>query len=264
MHAEKRLLNSKLPSKNRDNPWWVWQQRLERIYMALSIGHRGAAGHELENSMVSFQKAIELGSDMIEFDVRITKNGIPIIMHDRTLRRVTGRNGFVRAMSYENIKNIPLVNGENIPTLAEVCSFISEYNIKAYIEAKVRDRKGIIIGQALENMNTEDFYIGSFDRIYLELIKKTYPEVKTIAITNQSGDSIVNIIKTGIEDCLSIEYGSINLDIIQLAHSYNKEIFVWTVDDIEEIDRMKSFGVDGIVSDYPDKVKNAHPKPKRT
>jgi len=212
-------------------------------------------GHELENSMASFKKAVQLGVEMIEFDVRLTADRIPIVFHDYFTRRLTGKQGLISRITLDRIPKFPLNNGEKVPTLDEVCEFISSARVQAYIEVKVRDRRGIIISKALEHFPPEQFYIGSFDRTYLANIERHYPEVRTIAITFRKGKELARFIETGEEDCFSVQHRSITPEIVEIVRRRDKKIFAWTANKPEDIARVKSLGIDGIVSDFPERIK---------
>ena len=224
--------------------------------MTMIIGHRGAAGYELENSMASFRKAAEIGVDCIEFDVRLTKDARPIVIHDRTLRRVANVRGSVARQIFEDFdKGIRLKNGERIMKLEEACKFISESGLKAYIEVKARDRRGVIIETVLDILELDRFYIGSFNHEYIREIDRNFPEIKTIAITNRHGKALHRLASETTYDCVSVKFNSIDKETVAIAHENGVEVFVWTIDEPDDIEFAKSLGVDGIVSNFPDRIR---------
>ncbi len=222
--------------------------------MAKTIGHRGACGHEQENTIASFVKAVELGADMIEFDVRLTKDLVPVVLHDRSIYRVSGRRGLIAKLTFDECRENPLKGGGKIPSLEEACKLVLESNIEAYIEVKVPDRKGIIIGKVLEHLPVNRFYIASFDKAYLTLIETNYPEIRTIVITNRNDIRLIDLITKNHADCFSVEYHSIDSSAVEAAHNTGRKLFAWTVNEPSDIERLKALGVDGIVSDYPERV----------
>ena len=85
--------------------------------MAVTVAHRGASGHALENTMQAFRKAVEFGADIIECDVRITKDGNIVVIHDADLKRTTHAEGLVREFTLEELRKIKTLNCENVPLL---------------------------------------------------------------------------------------------------------------------------------------------------
>ena len=103
----------------------------------LKIGHRGASGYEFENSMAAFVKAVELDIDMIEVDVQLTRDDIPIIHHDRLLDRTTNTSGYTPDFTFaEYEKSIRLKNGEKVVSLREFCEYIRDKSQQVYLDVK--------------------------------------------------------------------------------------------------------------------------------
>ncbi len=103
--------------------------------MVLRIGHRGAAGHEPENTLLSLNKAVELGCDMTEIDVHVCASGEVVVIHDEEVYRTTNGTGFVSQMSLDALKALDAGKGESIPTLEEVLSALKG-RIQLNIELK--------------------------------------------------------------------------------------------------------------------------------
>jgi len=104
----------------------------------LKIGHRGAMGYQPENTLISFEKAIQLGVDMIEMDVEKCKTGELIIIHDQKVDRTTNGEGYVADFSFEEIKKLDAGNGEKIPTVQEVLNLVKN-RVKINLELKNPD-----------------------------------------------------------------------------------------------------------------------------
>jgi len=106
--------------------------------MVLKIGHRGASGHEPENTMISFNRAIELGADMVELDVHLSKDNQLIVIHDETLDRTTTGQGKIKGKTLAEIKKLRTKKkNQPIPTLPEV---INELKGKVKMNVEIKDR----------------------------------------------------------------------------------------------------------------------------
>lgn len=136
--------------------------------MVLRIGHRGAAGHEPENTIKSLLNAVELGCDMTEIDVHVCGSGEVVVIHDEELYRTTNGNGFVAQMTLEELKSLDAGNGETIPTLEEVLHALKG-RIKLNIELKGLGTP-VPVHRILENSgwDKENILLTSFDWNMLE------------------------------------------------------------------------------------------------
>ena len=137
------------------------------------IGHRGAAGYTLENTLASFQKAIKIGCDGTELDVHLTRDNIPVVIHDSTVDRVTSGSGIVSQMSLEEIKKLDCKDKQKIPTLQEVIDLCREkINLKIELKADVAVRQ---VAEALKQNNiVPGTSVLSFDKGTLKEIRKIF------------------------------------------------------------------------------------------
>jgi glycerophosphoryl diester phosphodiesterase len=222
----------------------------------LRIGHRGACGYEPENTLRSFKKALELGVDMIEFDVALCKTGEVIVFHDKRVDLVTNQTGYVLNKSFDELRSYEMGKGERIPTLQEVLELIDR-RTKVNIEIKGEDLKGHVFKILDEYVQKrgwvwDDFLISSFNHYELLGFRELCDKVKLGAI--------IAGIPIGYAECaakvgaysihLSKEF--INKALVDDAHNRGMKVFVYTPNHPEDIALMKSLGVDGIFSDYPD------------
>jgi len=242
----------------------------------LIIAHRGASGHAPENTIAAIDKALEMGADVIEIDVHQTLDSVIILMHDVTLNRTTNMTGSIKDYHWASIKNADAGSwfsadfaGEEIPTLEEV---ISQINDRALLLIEIK--KG------------GDYYPGIELRV-LDIIKSNHAE-SWCMIQSFSDEAIQNFIelKSGMKvyklalgnipfwpayidgkiRCGSIlkykEVAGINPNlnfagkrIIRRLHERGQEIFVWTVNKEKDMRKLVGLGVDGIITNYPDKLK---------
>ena len=227
--------------------------------MFLHIGHRGAAGYAPENTLASFQKALDLNVDMIEFDVHKSKNGKIVVIHDDAVDKITNGSGKVGELTLKELKKLDAGMGERIPTLTEVLDLI-DGKIKINIEIKARNAtKGVvkIIEKYVQrNYTYENFLVSSFD--YRNLIKVRLLNSKIpLGIITKRKLIFLNLLFAQLINAYSINilYTSVSEKIIKEAHALGLKVFVWTVNKPRDIKRMKKLGVDGIFSNYPDRIK---------
>jgi len=222
------------------------------------IGHRGACGYAPENTLASFAKAIELGVDMIEFDVQRCKTGELVVLHDVTVDRTTNGKGWVGDFTLADLKKLDAGAGEQIPTLREVLDLVmckTRINIEIKEEGIVDDVAAIVKEYAARPEWSEgDFLISSFWHRELAAFKKIYPDVATSALfTCNPAQGVEFVLSLGVDivGC-SIEF--ISKELVQSAHAHGKKIFLFTVNTPDEIRYALSLGVDGIFSNFPDRV----------
>ncbi|MBT4825052.1 hypothetical protein HN695_00445 [Candidatus Woesearchaeota archaeon] len=234
----------------------------------LKIGHRGACGHEPENTLRSIKKAIDLGVNQIEIDVHVCKSGDVVVIHDDNLERTTNGKGKVSEMTLEKIRELDAGEGEKIPTLEEVLFFVQD-KIELNIEIKKKQDveqvlevlqshkvKNIIISsgqpevlQKVKKFKTAFiFYVGKtefHDRLMISFARLFMPITKKMLV------SLLQEIKS---HTLNIHYALATKGLVHAMHSRGIKVNVWTLNDKDKIKKYISNGVDGIISDYPDRI----------
>jgi len=224
----------------------------------IRIGHRGACGYELENTISSFQKALDLNVDVIEFDLRKCKSGELIVIHDKTWDRTTNAVGLVSNTTFAEIKAIQHINGDPILRFEELLDFIDR---RAKVNIEIKD-EGIehevvrIIKHYTANRNWDfdDFLVSSFNHY----------QIKTIAEQNQSirVGALMEGLPVSFDSCFAgiplysahLCHDYINAQFVEQAHAAGAKVYVWTVNETEDIECMSLLGVDGIISNFPDRV----------
>lgn len=225
----------------------------------IKIGHRGASGYEPENTIRSFQKAIGLGVDMIEFDVHICKSGEVVVIHDEKINRTTNGRGRVSEKTLEELKKINIDKGEKIPTLEEVLDFVNR-RVKVNIELKgKKTAKPVyaIIQKYIKKRGWtyDDFLISSFDDSKLKAMRRLDPKIKIGLMPKRTKKNLLTTIKKLNAYSVHCSYksgGFLNKNFINLLHKQGIGVFAWTVNKKSDVERLRALGVDGIFSDYPD------------
>ncbi len=226
--------------------------------MFIKIGHRGAMGYAPENTLLSFKKAIELNVDMIEMDVFRCKTGELIIIHDFTLDRTTNGSGYVWDLTYEEIRSFETEKGQKIPRLEEVLDVLN--NIKINLELKgenTAEHVFEIITRYVKHgkWKYEDFFISSFNHYLLQeflLFKKDTPGISICPLIQGIPIGLAEFAEKLDAYSINISNEFVNKDIVIDAHQRGMKIFTFVVNDSKELSRMRSLGVDGIFTDYPD------------
>ena len=225
------------------------------------VGHRGAMGHALENTIESVKKAIELNVDGIEIDVFKSKTGELVVYHDPFLSRLSNSNAFIEQISLDSIKKVELIGGFSIPTLKEIVDIIPE-KIFLNIELKGKDtanETNIIIINHLNKFNLpiSKFIISSFRWDELKKIRSINKDVP-IAILVDSLHKIDDAIKLAKQInavALNPNNKFITRGIVNKIQSNNIKVYPYTINNPKNIKRMRSMGVDAIITDYPERIK---------
>ncbi len=218
----------------------------------LKIAHRGASGYEKENTLAAFEKAIELGADMIEFDVHVSKDGKVMIIHDHKVNRTTDGDGFVAEKTAEELQQL------SIPTLEQALDHINR-RVKVYIDLKAKDIEKevakVIKTYVLEKgWIYDDFIVCSFDHYQIRNFKALLPQVKIGALIYCMPIGYGKIAQEIPADIIILDHQLINKEFIDDAHNRGLDVYVYTLNETYEIERIKNLEIDGIISNFPDKI----------
>lgn len=224
----------------------------------LKIGHRGARGHIAENTLESIQKAIRLGADMIEVDVHRCKSGELVVFHDFTLDRMTNGSGEIIEHTLDQLKMIRVETLYEIPLLTQVLDLIQG---KCAINIELKGSNTAagtceIIRYYLEekNWNYSDFIVSSFQKNELFQVLETNKNIPIGVLSKASMIEAITLAKQLNAFAVHASLGIVARGNIKKAQREGFKVIVWTVDEREAIDRMKKMGVDGIISDFPDRL----------
>ena len=227
----------------------------------LVVGHRGAMGHVLENTIESVQKAIELNVDGIEIDVFKSKTGELVVYHDPFLSRLSNSNAFIEQISLDSIKKIELIGGYFIPTLKEIVDIIPE-KIFLNIELKGQDtafetNKIIINYLNTYNFPVSKFIISSFRWDELKKIRSFNKDIPIAILVDSlyKIDDAIKLAKQINAVALNPNKEFITKEIVNKIQSKNIKVYPYTINTPRNIRKMRSMGVDAIITDYPERIK---------
>jgi glycerophosphoryl diester phosphodiesterase len=224
----------------------------------LKIGHRGARGHEPENTLLSFKKALELGVDMIELDVYTLKDGHTVVFHDDELGRTTNGEGLLIGKTFEEIKKLDAGKGEKVPMLEEVLDLVdkkTQVNIELKGEDTAQPVARIVEKYVQEKgWSYDDFLVSSFNHRELKEFKDLKPEVKIGMLISDVSPDYSQLAENLGAYSINVNKEFVTRELVNDVHEKGLKVFVWTVNNKDEIRRIKLLGVDGIFSDYPDRL----------
>lgn len=229
----------------------------------LVIGHRGAKGHLAENTLPSIAKAIDLGVDGIEIDIFQCASGELVVFHDKTLDKLTNASGYIEDLDLDSIQKIEVLNGFTIPTLEEVLDLIKG-QVFLNIELKgsataLKTNELLQLYFEREAWSPEKILISSFNWEELKIFRKVNQEVPLAILTE---DDPLDAIPIGLElkaVAINPDYESLNSENVVKIQRAGFKVYPWTVNAIEAISFMRKLGVDGIITDFPERI----PKPTR-
>ena len=214
-------------------------------------GHRGAAALEPENTLLSIQKAIDLGVDQIEIDVHLTRDQHLVVIHDTTVDRTTDGQGAVADFALEEIKRLDAGKGERIPTLQEVIDLVRG-KVVLQIELKGPDTAEPVVRTVEQNNIESEVLLTSFVHERLREARQLNPSLALGALWSQPPpDACEQAIDMGAE-AIHILHPNIDAQLVQKAHAHGLMIRAWNPDTVEEIQRVIDLGVDAIGSNRPD------------
>ena len=220
--------------------------------------HRGSSSGAPENTMAALEKAVEEMADRAEIDVQETADGVIVLCHDTSLKRVAGINKKVSDLTLEQIKKLDVgswfsseYQGEQIPTLEEVMEY-AKGKIDLNIEIKnLGNSSGLpekVIELVEKHEMQEQCVITSTNRFYLKRVKAVNPEIRTGYIISAAYG---NFYSDEFIDLISIRSSFVTERMIESAHEAGKAVHAWTVNGKVEMERLKQLGVDDMITDRP-------------
>ena len=224
----------------------------------LIIAHRGSSTDARENTIGSFEKALASGADMIEFDVRRTKDNILIVFHDEMIQGYP-----VKDLTHQAISQAAKNQGFDIPTLEEVLKWAGA-KIKLDVELKEEGYEKEAVELLLRYLEEDQFVTTSFNDATLKVVKERYPDIKTGLILGRDIPSYrfltrlqeffpMKRCKKAKADFLVAHFKLLRVGFLERARRSHHPVFVWTVNDEEMIWRLlHDKSVYAIITDKPD------------
>lgn len=226
--------------------------------------HRGASGHAPENTLPAFELAYQLGANGIELDVQLTKDGVPVVIHDERIDRVSDGTGYVRDYMLEELrkfnmnKQFPAYGRVQIPTLSEVYDFVRNTDMMVNLELKnglvyYPHLEEKVLQLAEEKGLTDRIIYSSFYHSSMRRIQRLQPSAKTAFLYSEGILDIEEYAKKYGAYAVHPFLGNVKYpgnDIVQKCHDADIQVNVWTVNEEADFDRMKELGVDAVITNY--------------
>ena len=232
------------------------------------VAHRGASGHAPENTMAAFWRAVEMGARFIETDLHLTRDARVVAIHDSTLDRTTNGHGLVDLMPLEEVcaldagawfgsRSAESFAGERVPTLDEILRFARERDIIFYLEIKSDSTWGVehaVVAALRDTGEAARVIILSFDPATLLSVNRLDQTMMTgYLCEHPSNDLVERTVRAGARQ-IAPRGDLITPALVNRAHEAGLQVVAWTINEPDQMRRLISAGVDGIMSDYPDRL----------
>ncbi len=236
--------------------------------MTKIIAHRGASMYAPENTMASFQLALEVGADGIELDVHLSKNGVPVVIHDYDVKRTTNGTGYVNELTDKELTELDAgswfkkeFSDQSIPLLSEVLELCKD--TKEDFQINIELKSGSTVYPQIEekvlrivddlSLN-EKVLISSFDHYAIEKIKNINEEIKTGALFSSAIVAPWRYLATLDFDAYHTTWHRIDKEVVDGCHKNNLIVNAYTLDDPNFANILITYGIDGIITNDPQRL----------
>jgi len=258
-------------------------------------GHRGARGHLPENTLPSFARALEIGVDTLELDVGVTRDGVVVIHHDRRLNPDVARGSggqwvaapapAIFSLLYQELQTYDVgrirpgsdyarrfpqqkpIDGTPVPRLLDLFLKLRNANVRFNIETKLVPQAPdetlppepfarAVIAEVRKAGVAQRTTIQSFDFRTLKVVEREAPEIATAYLTSGKNSDPAKVHEAGAR-VWSPDFRDLDAQKVAQARKLGLRIIAWTVNEPDEIQRVLALKLDGIISDYPDRVRAA-------
>lgn len=215
------------------------------------IAHRGASGREFENSRAAFARAVELGADGVELDVHSTSDGIILVHHDAELQGL----GPIGHLTYMEIQEFRLPNGETVPTLPEALDILG--NLDVYVEVKTLNTSfdATLLSVLDQGPAPSRYAVHSFDHRIIARLGAARPGLSRGILLSSYPLEPIALMRSAGADTIWQDHSLIDASIVNVVHGANGRLIAWTVNQPRDAARLARLGVDGLCGNYPDRLR---------
>lgn len=222
------------------------------------IGHRGAMGHETENTLASIQKAMDLGVDMIEIDVFKIESGEIVVFHDDDVERLTNGDGNIEEYNIDDLKKLILNGNHQIPMLQDILKLIDN-KVILNIELKgsnTADKVNRIVNYYVKEKgwSADNFIISSFRWDELKKMREYNPDIAIAILAGENPLDAIAVAKELKAVAINPNFETLNIENVSKIKEAGFKIYTWTVNEPSDIENIKGMGVDGIITNYPERI----------
>lgn len=213
------------------------------------IGHRGAAAIEPENTLLSIERALDIGVDAVEIDIHFSKDKELVVIHDMTVDRTTNGTGPVSGYTLQEIKRLDAGKGQAIPTLQEVIDLIDR-RVMLVIELKEQGTERPVADLIMRNNLFDKVCVISFWHRLVKTVKEMDRRIKTgVLFVGSPVDAC--IATRASADTLVMKYSFVDRELVKIAHNKGLKVFIWNIDDQDLLKSYVDMGVDAIGTNDP-------------
>jgi glycerophosphoryl diester phosphodiesterase len=235
----------------------------------LVVGHRGAMTYVPENTIASFERGVQLGADVVELDLHLTSDGVPVVIHDDTLDRTTDGHGAVARTSLAEIRALDAgawfaaeYAGARVPTLDEALEWSRSRQVPLAIELKGFPRPDPLLAERVvealhRHAATERGVVISFDHPTLTRIRALAPQVRCGALYVGRPADGPALARAAGADMLLPQWRYLMAEDVVAAHAANLTVQPWESSDLQALRSLVAMGVDGVTSNSPDIARQA-------
>lgn len=253
----------------------------------LVFAHRGGGGLFPENTLEAFKDSANLGVDVLELDIHSTSDNKLVVLHDATVDRTTNGNGRVSEMTLENLKKLDAgfqfsndgktfpfrARGITVPTLEEIFDAFPEMTFNIEPKQQTPSITKPLCELLRQRKMTDKVIVGSFRQEVLDEFRNICSEVATSASPSEAAQFLA-MYRAGLSDAYTPPMQALQIpenlgylsvvskDFVETAHKLNLKVHVWTINDTNDMSRLIETGVDGIMTDYPDRLLNLLNRPE--
>ena len=229
----------------------------------LITAHAACRGHAPENTLAGVRAALALGADAIEIDVRCTRDGTPVLLHDSTVDRTTDGEGEIAALSLRQARRLDVGEGERIPTLREVLREVAGRALMV-LEVKPAGIEEELLAVVHRARALDWCAVHSFLPRVVERVRRQEPRMPCSLLTDGRrvvdwGQLFAFALSLGAQG-VSVHHGVVTPELVRGAHLRELRCSTWTVNRRDDVRRVAAAGVDAITSDYPDRVRRWLPR----
>jgi glycerophosphoryl diester phosphodiesterase len=231
----------------------------------LVIAHRGASGHLPENTLPAYQLAIEQGADMIEIDLHRTRDAAVVITHDEDLCGLGGR-GEICDASLAEVRALDAGRGERVPLLAEVLDRFGpkipfNLELKRGTRAEYADVEADALAAVEKRGLLARTLFSSFYDAVLARLRALSPAARiALLLSPESAENPIERARRLGAEAINPWRGMVRRELVEAAHQAGLAVYVFTVDEVAEMERLLALGVDGLFTNYPDRMRALLPE----
>ena len=228
-----------------------------KMKQPLNIGHRGAMGHETENTIASVKKALELDIDMIEIDVFLIKSGELVVFHDEILDSLTDTSGSIKDFTWDELQKVVVKGNHRNPTLEEVIKTIDQkvpLNIELKGKNTAKPTFELLQTFYKKGWKKDAFVISSFLWDELETFRKLDAEIALAVLTEENPLEAIAMGKKLKAVAINPWWKTLTKENVKQLHEEGFKIYTYTVNEPDDIKTVSELGVDGIFCNFPERL----------